>query len=196
MNEPNGGHTGYCGGLRGSTGRSSLGLIVAPAVSDERIPPGLLQNERTMIRTSALLTAAILLVASELPGDVTKGRSFHINVPRPGANPIHHIWVPDSVSYFRAIIIRHHGCGTDGFGTSGFYDYQWRYLAERQHCIMVLPEEKSDGGCDEWYNPDNGSYAAMMKAIDSVAGATNHPELRTAPFALWGTLEVLTGLCR
>ena len=94
------------------------------------------------------------------------------------------VWLPDGLKTVRAVIVRQHGCGRDGIGHAD--DLQFRALAAK-HGAALLGTHLTDGGdCADWFDPQNGSGRAFLAALDRLAAASGHPELATAPWAIWG----------
>lgn len=99
------------------------------------------------------------------------------------------LWIPDNVKSLRGIIIRQHGCGPGArkFGLEHANDLQWQALARKHSCALLgtqlwAPQEN----CSTWFVPTNGSEYALLLALDRLAEESHHPELKTAPWCLWG----------
>ena len=99
------------------------------------------------------------------------------------------LWTPDGVTFLRGVIVHQHGCGTGPAEASAaaVEDVHWRALAKKHECALLAPAYSvAERSCRIWSDPRNGSEAAFLKALDDFAAETNHPELRTAPWCLWG----------
>jgi hypothetical protein len=98
------------------------------------------------------------------------------------------IYIPDSIQEIRGIFIHQHGCTMEGRGAATAYDLQYQAFARKWHLAVVGPDlyPKAGHGCDDWRNPEDGSGSALLAGLDSIARLSNHPELTTAPWLLWG----------
>ena len=98
------------------------------------------------------------------------------------------IFIPDSVTSIRGIFIHQHGCGMQGTGYPTAYDIQYQEFAKKWHLAIVGPDiyPKTGGSCFQWINPNSGSGPALLTALDSIAQQSDHKELITAPWLLWG----------
>lgn len=100
------------------------------------------------------------------------------------------LWIPDHVATIRGIIVHQHGCGVGACkgGATAAYDLHWQALARKWDCALLGPsyhqEEKQN--CRLWCDPRNGSHKTFLKAIGELAVKANRPELRVAPWCLWG----------
>jgi hypothetical protein len=103
---------------------------------------------------------------------------------------IYTLWIPEGVKTLRGVIVHQHGCGK-GSGLTGLtaaYDLHWQALARKCDCALLGPayQQLTDKDCRNWCDPRNGSDAAFQKALAHFASESNHPELITAPWCLWG----------
>lgn len=100
------------------------------------------------------------------------------------------VWIPPEVKTLRGIIVHQHGCGEGACkaGLSAAYDLHWQALARKHGCALLGPsyEQPDKASCDLWYDPRKGSQQRMLQAIDEFAAQSQHPELTTVPWALWG----------
>lgn len=100
------------------------------------------------------------------------------------------LWVPGGVKRIRGIIVHQHGCGTGACqgGETAAYDLHWQALARKWDCALLGPsyhqEEKQN--CRLWCDPRNGSSKTFLRAIGELAKQSEHSELETAPWCLWG----------
>ncbi len=99
-------------------------------------------------------------------------------------------WVPKSFEPIRGIIVHQHGCGVGACegGRTAADDLHWQALAAKWNCALVGPSyrQQESQNCRLWSDPRNGSEAAFLSAIDLAAKAVKRPELKTAPWCLWG----------
>ena len=115
--------------------------------------------------------------ASDRPGELIFPVSFTV-------------WIPDGVQTLRGIVIHQHGCGEGSCrsGLTGAYDLHWQALAKKHSCALLSPayEQPQKADCQMWCDPRNGSAAALDRALEKLGQLSGHPELTTAPLALWG----------
>ena len=134
----------------------------------------------------AVLGSGIIFTAS---GAGPRGTKYQITVPKQGvliADPVYYCWLPESVTTYRCVIVHHHGCGREGDGPLMSGDVQWTTLAKKWHAVFIGPSMSTGSDCQNWIQPGNGSGNAFVAALDSLARRSNHPEIRTIPWALWG----------
>lgn len=102
----------------------------------------------------------------------------------------HTLWIPSDVKKIRGIIVHQHGCGEGACkgGATAAYDLHWQALAEKWDCALLGPsyQQAAEQNCRLWCDPRNGSNRVFIEAIDNLAKQSGHPELRTAPWCLWG----------
>jgi len=100
------------------------------------------------------------------------------------------IWIPAGVPSLRGVIVHQHGCGEGSCksGLTGAYDLHWQALAKKHDCALLAPsyEQPEQADCQMWCDPRNGSDAAFQKCLVDLGEKSGHPELATAPWALWG----------
>ncbi len=97
------------------------------------------------------------------------------------------IFIPHEVERIRGVFVHQHGCTMEGRGESTAYDIQYRAFAKKWGLAVVGPDLYSaSGNCFNWRDPESGSAAALIRALDEVGDASGHPELSTAPWLLWG----------
>lgn len=114
---------------------------------------------------------------STAPGKLTFGANFTA-------------WVPEVPGPIRGVIVHQHGCGEGSCksGLTGAYDLHWQALAKKHSCILVSPayEQPEKADCQLWCDPRKGSAEAFINALSEFARLTNHPEISSVPWALWG----------
>jgi len=99
-------------------------------------------------------------------------------------------WIPGGVTRLRGLIVHQHGCGAGACkgGATAASDLHWQALARKWDCALLGPsyqqEDKQD--CSLWCDPRKGSEKTYLRAIREVAAQTQHPELETVPWCLWG----------
>lgn len=100
------------------------------------------------------------------------------------------VWIPPDIKILRGVIVHQHGCGEDACrdGMATAYDLHWQALARKQECALLGPsyEQSKNDDCSWWCDPRNGSEKRFLQAIADLAEQSNHPELKTVPWALWG----------
>ena len=99
------------------------------------------------------------------------------------------MWIPEATPELRGIVFRQHGCGPGAreFGLEHANDIQWQALAQKHGFALMssqlwAPEED----CSTWTMPEDGSANAFLNAIQQFAATSEHPELETVPWCLWG----------
>jgi pimeloyl-ACP methyl ester carboxylesterase len=99
------------------------------------------------------------------------------------------------VKTLRGIIVHQHGAGMTASkeGSTAAYDLQWQALAKKWDCALMGPcyhvlNEGDWGvaGSIYWMDPRRGSEKTFLKSLDDFAAKTEHPELKTVPWVLWG----------
>ena len=100
------------------------------------------------------------------------------------------IWIPPNAEKLRGVIVHQHGCGEGSCksGLSGAFDLHWQALAAKHDCALLAPsyEQPADAECQRWCDPRNGSSDAFLNALKDLGQQSQHPELATIPWALWG----------
>jgi len=103
---------------------------------------------------------------------------------------VYKLWIPDGDGPLRGVIVHQHGCGVGAAkgGETAAMDLHWQALAEKWNCALLGPAfiVKEDTDCRLWCDPRNGSAARFVQALEDLAGQTEHPELATVPWCLWG----------
>ncbi len=100
------------------------------------------------------------------------------------------LWLPPGVKTLRGIIVHQHGCGAGAYGDGAAVacDLHWQALARKHECALLGPDyQQSDkDDCLWWCNPLNGSGTKFVQALADLGQLSDHPELKTVPWALWG----------
>jgi pimeloyl-ACP methyl ester carboxylesterase len=100
------------------------------------------------------------------------------------------LWVPPGVKTLRGVIVHQHGCGPGDDRSERVMagDVHWQALARKHDCALLVPTyELSDSNhCRAWHDPRNGSDKKFFQALGELATLSQHPELATVPWALWG----------
>jgi pimeloyl-ACP methyl ester carboxylesterase len=100
------------------------------------------------------------------------------------------IWLPPGVKQIRGVVVHQHGCGEGSCrsGLTGAYDLHWQALAKAHDCALLSPayEQPEKAECQMWCDPRNGSDRSFQKALKELGELSQHPELSTIPWALWG----------
>ena len=115
--------------------------------------------------------------ASANPGELVFGANYTL-------------WIPPGVKSLRGVIVHQHGCGEGSCksGLTGACDLHWQALAAKHDCALLSPvyEQPEKADCQMWCDPRKGSDAAFQKTLTDLGRKSNHPELATVPWALWG----------
>jgi len=122
---------------------------------------------------------------------VPGGKVYSITIANPSYKFDHasySLFIPDSVTTIQGIFIHQHGCTMEGTGQPAAYDIQYQAFAKKWNLAIIGPDlyPKSDGGCQQWIDPENGSGSALFAAIDSFSQLAGHSEIKIAPWLLWG----------
>lgn len=146
-----------------------------------------------------ILALTSLLPAQQAPYDVVppaEAPYFRIRYEaseKPGELifPVQYtLWVPPGVTSLRGVIVHQHGCGVGSCtsGLTGAFDLHWQALAQKHHCALLAPtyEQPEGADCQMWCDPRNGSDTTFRKSLVDLGKLSGHPELATAPWALWG----------
>ncbi len=100
------------------------------------------------------------------------------------------IWIPQEVETLRGVVVHQHGCGEGSCksGLTGAYDLHWQALAQKHSCALLSPsyEQPQDAVCRAWCDPRNGSAVTFDRALEDLGELSGHPELASAPLAIWG----------
>ena len=142
------------------------------------------------------IVAAIVMLVAGAGAVHAGGRYFDVIYPpsqQPGELTIgvtHTVWIPDGVTMLRGIVVHQHGCGTGACkgGETSAYDLHWQALAKKWDCALLGPSYQQQEGqnCRLWCDPRNGSDAVFRRALEDLAAKSDHPELSTVPWCLWG----------
>ncbi|MEZ6104872.1 MAG: SGNH/GDSL hydrolase family protein [Pirellulaceae bacterium] len=114
---------------------------------------------------------------SQQPGQLVLGATYRL-------------YIPDGVKQLRGIIVHQHGCGAGASigGRTAADDLHWQALARKWNCALLGPAiEPRDGvNCRLWCDPRNGSGDRFLEGLDELASQSEHPEVATVPWCLWG----------
>lgn len=109
---------------------------------------------------------------------------------------VYTIWIPENVKILRGIIVHQHGAGTSAAraGGNAASDLHWQALAKKWDCALLAPSyhvlneaiDTSKGGAELWFDPRRGSDKKFLKALEDLSVISNHLELQTVPWCLWG----------
>jgi predicted esterase len=130
------------------------------------------------------------------------GSYYEASIPPTGTDKYisadYRLWIPNGVGTIRGLIVKQHRCEGDAtteLGLSHANDLQWQALASKHGFALLgarFPTDYQTVGkyqgdaCDSWDIVDSGSGNALLKAIRDLAKKSNHPELETLPWVLWG----------
>ncbi|UUO09168.1 hypothetical protein M4951_12825 [Blastopirellula sp. J2-11] len=100
------------------------------------------------------------------------------------------VWISPQIKTLRGVIVHQHGCGEGSCksGQTGAFDLHWQALAAKYDCALLAAayEQPEGTDCQMWCDPRNGSAAAFQKSLSDLGALSDHPELATVPWALWG----------
>ena len=94
------------------------------------------------------------------------------------------VYLPGGNDPLQGVLILQHGCGMERFGITRPYDLQYQALAKKWK--LAILETALHGDCHIWREPDSGSGAAIFKVLEQIASVSGRPELKDAPWLLWG----------
>jgi hypothetical protein len=97
-------------------------------------------------------------------------------------------WIADASKPVKAVIIHQHGCtnASPDKHPPITGDWHWRALARKHDAALLVPMYQVAKGCDEWNDPESGSERALFTALEDFAQRSKRPELKDAPWVLWG----------
>ena len=100
------------------------------------------------------------------------------------------VWIPTGVGKLKGLIVHQHGCGEGSCksGLTGAWDLHWQALAKKHDCALMAPsyEQPQKADCQMWCDPRNGSDNTFRRSLTDLGKLSDHPELATVPWALWG----------
>lgn len=94
------------------------------------------------------------------------------------------VYIPTLKEPLRGVLILQHGCGMEQFGVTRPYDLQYQAFARKWKLAVI--ETALYGTCGLWRDPASGTANALFKVLDEAGIQTEHPELNTVPWLLWG----------
>jgi predicted esterase len=120
-----------------------------------------------------------------------KGTGYKLTMPKQNqmiADGVFYCWIPEKAETVRCVIVHLHGCTREGDAPDMVRDLQWRTLAKKYNAAFVAPGFTTGGNerCSNWMRTENGSEACFMSLLEKLAEVSKHPEIKTAPWALWG----------
>jgi poly(3-hydroxybutyrate) depolymerase len=137
-----------------------------------------------LCRATAVAVAALCAVPAAAQ------QLFDRAVP-PGANydkAEFRMWLPPDVPKVRALLVL--VPGSNGDGRPQAEDPFWQAFASKHRLAIVAcrftdkPHEQSF--LEDYVKVSDGSGQALLDAVNALAKASNHPEIATAPFLMWG----------
>ena len=107
----------------------------------------------------------------------------------PGANfdkADFRLWLPTGVAKVKAIVLL--VPGSNGDARNDTADPAWQAFATKHQLALVGVHltDKQQSPFEEYADVSRGSGQAILNAIASLGGKSNHPELGNAPLLLWG----------
>lgn len=119
----------------------------------------------------------VIYPPSDKPGELVFGVSYKV-------------WIPDGVKTLRGVIVHQHGCGSGACqgGATASQDLHWQALATKWDCALLGPsyQQEDKQNCRLWCDPRQGSGKKFLQSLHDLAVKSNHPELETVPWCLWG----------
>jgi hypothetical protein len=115
--------------------------------------------------------------------------------PNPGDGQLqigvsYKLWIPKGLKKVRGIIVHQHGCGEGSCkgSVTAAHDLHWQALAEKNDCALLGPSfhQRQEQNCRLWCDPRNGSAQVFIDSLEKLAKQSEHPEIATAPWCLWG----------
>ena len=131
----------------------------------------------------------LLLIVTANAAD---GLLFDLIVPPRDGDRFQHAefscWIADASKPLKAVIIHQHGCtnASPDKHPPITGDWHWRALARKHDAALLVPMYHVAKNCDEWNDPDSGSERALFTALEDFAQRSQRPELKDAPWVLWG----------
>jgi len=141
------------------------------------------------MRAALLQIALLWATASAVAGD---GLLLDLIVPPGEKDRFEHAefscWLPDVSKPVKAVIIHQHGCtnASPDKHPPITSDWHWRALARKHDAALIVPMYHVAKNCDEWNDPESGSERALFTALEDFAQQAKRPELKEAPWVLWG----------
>jgi poly(3-hydroxybutyrate) depolymerase len=97
-------------------------------------------------------------------------------------------WAPPDAGPLQAIAVL--VPGSNGDGRAAADDAVWQAFAKSHHVALVACHFKDkthpQSFIEAYVNVSHGSGQALLDVVNKFAARSNHPELATAPFLLWG----------
>ncbi|EMI28850.1 MAG: alpha/beta hydrolase [Rhodopirellula sp.] len=129
---------------------------------------------------AALLSLAFFSADHAAGEEAATGRDYQTVVAASSkpliAESSYRLWVPDDTPVIRSLFV----INMRGAGRRLFVDPEWRAMADRNSAAMLYCEFEAKSV------RDNGYGLSILKACEQFAETLNRPELRHAPFVLWG----------
>ncbi len=141
-----------------------------------------------------MLSACVSTISQPKPittpdedASITTGQLYELTLQTPAnASPSfegrYRMFVPVTAQPLRGVIIRQHGCTNNGIKLG--QDLHWQALAMKWNMALLGTHYPTD--CDNWAYPERGSMTLLERALKDIGEQSNHPELATVPWALWG----------
>src|SRR5689334_4851404 len=144
----------------------------------------ILPNMTNIRRTLIGVAAAASLAAT------AHAQTFELTIP-PGNNfdkANFRMWVPANPGTLRGAVVL--VPGSNGDGRSMVTDTLWQSFATKHHFALVgcqfTDKPHDQGFIEDYVNVSQGSGQALLDALTALGKASQHQELATAPFFLWG----------
>lgn len=146
------------------------------------------------IRLIAACLLGLLLASTQALGSIVEKRAtgnglvYRVVVKNAAStdSAVYNLFIPEGLKTVRGVFIHQHGCGMEGRGASTAYDVQYQSFAKKWGLAILGPDLYYQTGCQSWRDPESGSGPALLTALERIGDASEHPELRHAPWLLWG----------
>jgi pimeloyl-ACP methyl ester carboxylesterase len=121
-----------------------------------------------------------------------QARHFFVSIPPQGQAKYQEanyaLWLPEGAGKLRAVILHQHGCGepAETAGATATFDLQWQALAKKWDCALMGANYRQSTTCSDWCDPENGTEAAFLEALEQFARQSGRVELTQVPWVLWG----------
>ena len=146
-----------------------------------------------LLAFSGSLAAQVAPYENPLPAEPPYYRVRYEASTKPGelVYPVSYtVWIPPGLKTLRGLVVHQHGCGEGSCksGQTGAFDLHWQALARKHGCALMGPayEQPEKENCQLWCDPRNGSDATFQKSLTDLGLQSNHPELASVPWTIWG----------
>lgn len=142
---------------------------------------------------SVILTLLVLLgnTGKSKTTELWNGKIYTTIIPGGGnlqfSRAQYTMFIPKGLVQIKGILIHQHGCTMEGTGIQVANDIQYQAFAKKWGLAILAPDIYPHGkNCFEWYNPQNGSEIALFAGLNTLSKMSEHIEIKSAPWLLWG----------